>query len=337
MSVIRLGLERIAKLLVLLDNPQEKIRIIHCGGTNGKGSVCAFITSVLSEASFNVGRFTSPHLLEPRDCIWVGGNTIGIQEYQKVQKEVRDVIGTRDWTEEGGIPTPFEMLTACAFLHFFQTQVDFAVIEVGLGGRLDATNTASSTLVTVITSIGDDHKEYLGDTIQRIATEKAGIIKQGGTVVVAHQKEWDAMQVFQQYANKMGAELIIAPPSIAHPQKEHWAIFQHTLEYHLPMLGDFQLENSAAAIAVLQVLQKKFNIDISENAIVKGIANTKWEGRLQWKTHPKFGNDKFLIDGAHNKPAAKELRKFVDNLQNKESISHVIWIFTWSTKVRTAA
>lgn len=315
---VHLGLERIEKLLVRLGNPHHFVPVIHVAGTNGKGSVCAYLSAVLTEAGYRVGRYTSPHLVDWNERICLNEQPIS----QKTLKEV--LIKVQAAIQQGqDSPTQFEVITAAAWLHFAQQQVDVAVVEVGLGGRLDATNVCDRPLVTIITSISREHWQTLGPTLADIAREKAGILKSGCPAVVGQLPE-AAKAVVEQRIVDLGCPAVWPKPSqrLVSPQlsnpSEDWAEYQGVengefnpkLKYPLPLLGDIQLSNSALAIAALQILQKQ-GWEISPQAIADGMARTKWPGRLQrtnWQNRP------LLIDGAHNPAAAQSLRQYVDTL-----------------------
>ncbi|MFH1238523.1 MAG: Mur ligase family protein, partial [bacterium] len=173
---IRLGLNKIKRVLKLLGNPQDKLKIIHIAGTNGKGSTAAFTASILQEAGYQVGLYTSPHLVDFRERIQINGQPVSSRQVAKLFSRIRSKAPNHGLTY-------FEFTTIAAFLHFVRHKVDFAVIEVGLGGRLDATNAIKNNLAAVITNVDFDHTEYLGRTLEKIAFEKAGIIREKGTVI----------------------------------------------------------------------------------------------------------------------------------------------------------
>jgi dihydrofolate synthase/folylpolyglutamate synthase len=298
---IHLGLERIEQLLDALSNPHERVPIIHVAGTNGKGSVCAFLLSILQEAGYRVGRYTSPHLLDWRERLTINGEWISDRDLIVALSQVQSAINP------ALPPTQFEVITAAMWWYFADQQVDIAVIETGLGGRLDATNVCDRPLVAVITSIGLDHCQQLGNTLEAIAFEKAGIMKPHCPVVIA-ENEPAVMLTLQAQATQCQAHLTCieaAQPTIL-------GAMWRGLEYELPLLGQHQLINSALAIAVIEQIRKQ-GWEISDRAIQRGIAQTQWAGRLQWLDLPWQGQTRsILIDGAHNPSAAKYLRTFVD-------------------------
>jgi dihydrofolate synthase/folylpolyglutamate synthase len=305
---IHLGLERIQRLLADLGNPHHRVPIIHVAGTNGKGSVCAYLSAVLTEAGYQVGRYTSPHLVDWNERICLNEQPISTEALQELLLQVKAAIPE----DSEDSPTQFEAITAAAWLYFAQQQVDIAVIEVGLGGRLDATNVSESPLVTIITSLSREHWQNLGPTLADIAREKAGILKPGCPAVVG-QLPPEAKAVVEQRIKDLECPTVWVEPARrganALAPKEYWAEYEG-IKYPLPLLGDIQLTNSAIAIATLQILRSQ-GWKIPEETISSGMAKTKWPGRLQWTT---WKNHRLLIDGAHNPAAAKALRQYVDTL-----------------------
>jgi dihydrofolate synthase/folylpolyglutamate synthase len=321
---VRLGLESIQELLVALGNPQEQVPIVHVAGSNGKGSVCAYLSAVLTEAGYRVGRYTSPHLVRWEERICINEQPIAAQDLETVLQQVITVSKSLDPS-----PTQFEVFTAAAWLYFAQQKVDLAVIEVGLGGRLDATNVCDRPLVSIITSISREHWQRLGPTLADIAWEKAGILKHSGIAVIGqlpseaaaviHRRtaELECLTVYPQPAKDLGdgwaeyqgvEEYDMQPES---PDDEaEGVIMLKTLKYRSPLLGDIQRHNAALAIAALQLLRQQ-GWQLSDAMIVNGIAKTKWAGRLQWF---KWQGHEILIDGAHNPASAEVLRQFVDSL-----------------------
>ncbi|MBD0266607.1 MAG: bifunctional folylpolyglutamate synthase/dihydrofolate synthase [Tolypothrix sp. Co-bin9] len=306
---VHLGLDRIVKLLANLGNPHHQVPVIHVAGTNGKGSVCAYLSSVLTEAGYRTGRYTSPHLVDWTERICLNEQAIASDTLYEVLLQVKAAISP---DEES--PTQFELITAAAWLYFAQAKVDVAVVEVGLGGRLDATNVCSQPLVTIITSISREHWQQLGSTVAEIAGEKAGILKPGCPAVVGILPP-DAEKVVRSRTLELQCPYIAPQP--ARQTCPGWAEYQtieneKIIKYPLPLEGQIQLANSSLALATLEILQQK-NWQISEQAIINGIAKTKWLGRMQWTT---WRNHKLLIDGAHNPAAAQALREYVDSLDS---------------------
>jgi len=311
---VHLGLERIEQLLANLGNPQQRVPIIHVAGTNGKGSVCAYLSSVLTQAGYCVGRYTSPHLIDWTERICINEKPITQEKLAELLLRVQQAIALQQET-----PTQFEVFTAAAWLYFAQQQVDVAVVEVGLGGRLDATNVCATPLVSIITSISREHWQQLGPTLTDIAREKAGILKPGCAAVVG-PLPLEAKVVVQKRIQELGCvEVWVEAAEVRTTQTQSQECVEYGgIKYPLPLLGEFQLVNSALAIAALQILQKK-GWQISSAAIVQGMAKTQWLGRLQWYT---WQGRELLIDGAHNPAAAQVLRQFVDTF----AVDSVTWV-----------
>ena len=298
---VHLGLERIQRLLAALGNPQKQVPIIHVAGTNGKGSVCAYLSSVLTAAGYRTGRYTSPHLVDWTERICIDGVPISWHELQASLSQVTAAIDPQHPT-----PTQFEVFTAAAWQHFAAQQVEVAVVEVGLGGRLDATNVCRQPLATVIVSIGRDHWQRLGDTLAKIAGEKAGILKTGVDAIVGPLPP-EARAVVKAKAEAVNAPMIGVEPAEAIAGKPNTLIYSG-IEYPQVLLGEHQKINSACAIATLQSLRRQ-GWRIPEAAIAQGMGNVQWPGRLQkvkWQDH------ELLIDGAHNRESARSLRNYLD-------------------------
>ncbi|BAY25831.1 FolC bifunctional protein [Calothrix sp. NIES-2100] len=313
---INLGLLRIVKLLANLGNPHHQVPVVHVAGTNGKGSVCAYLSSVLTEAGYRTGRYISPHLVDWTERICLNEQAISTDELYELLQKVQAAFAPDDES-----PTQFEVITAAAWLYFAQQQVDVAVVEVGLGGRLDATNVCANPLVTIITSISREHWQQLGPTVADIAREKAGILKPGCPVVVG-QLPKDALEVVRSRIVELQCPVFTPQP--ARPISSGWAEYQtqdnsKLIQYPLPLQGQIQLTNSALALAAIEILQKQ-GWHISQAAIINGMAKTKWPGRIQWVAWKKH---KLLLDGAHNPAGAEVLRDYVDTL-NHPSVTWVM-------------
>ncbi len=245
---VNLGLKRIEKLLTDLGNPQDRVPIIHVAGTNGKGSVCAYLSSILTESSYKVGRYTSPHLIDWTERIHLNEQEISSRDLIQLLQDIQKVI---DPEEES--PTQFEVITAAAWLYFERSKVDIAIMEVGLGGRLDATNVTSSTLISIITSLSREHWQRLGPTLADIAGEKAGVLKLNCPAIVG-QLPLEARDVVAAKAQKLNCPVTWVKPAkeIKIPQRHdaNWAKYEN-IKYPLPLLGKVQLSNSALAIAAI--------------------------------------------------------------------------------------
>ncbi len=311
---IKLGLENTIKLLSLLGNPQNSFKSVHIAGTNGKGSTSAMIASVLKTAGFKVGLFTSPHLLSFTERIKVDNIEIEEREVVEITEEIREVIRSDQQSaisnQQSFLPTFFEFVTAMGFLYFKRKGVEWAVVETGMGGRLDATNVLIP-VVSVITNISYDHREFLGETLKEIAGEKAGIIKRGIPVVCSAQ-EPEAMEVISRKAAEKGSSLFTHGKDFF-PRSKNMDMYGITFDYkgkerledlYIPLCGMHQMENASVAIKALEVLmEKEF---ISYDSVREGLALTKWQGRLELIKN-KGCNYDFLIDGAHNPDASRAL------------------------------
>ncbi|KPQ39635.1 MAG: bifunctional dihydrofolate synthase / folylpolyglutamate synthase FolC [Phormidium sp. OSCR] len=299
---VHLGLERIQRLLKDLGNPHTQVPVIHVAGTNGKGSVCAYLSSILTAAGYRTGRYTSPHLTHWCERICLDGHPISEARFEELLHRVEAAIVPDEPT-----PTQFEVVTAAAWLYFAESAVDVAVVEVGLGGRLDATNVCDRPLVSVITSISRDHWQRLGNTLGEIAGEKAGILKANCAAVVGPLPP-EAQRVVQGRIEALNCAAVWVEPAI--PVEGNRVAVQG-FEYELSLGGAVQYVNSAIALAVIRQLQQQ-GWQISDQAIRRGMLTTRWEGRLQWLMYQKR---RVLIDGAHNVAAAWALRDYVDGLQ----------------------
>lgn len=292
---VDLGLERVERLLAALGRPHLQVPVIHVAGSNGKGSVCAYLSSVLTACGYRVGRYTSPHLVDYRERICLKEAWISPGDWQRCLERVAAAI------DQGCPATQFEAITAAAWLYFAQQRVDLAVIEVGLGGRLDATNVCPNPLVTAITSLSLEHQDRLGPTLQHIASEKAGILKLGRPLVLAPVPP-EAEVVVRQRAEALGCAVI--PVTSARPAGRGRAIWGD-LTYELGLQGPHQRVNSATALTVLQELQAQ-GWPVPAEKVRDGLAQVQWPGRLQWVS---WHGRPLLVDGAHNPEAALALRQ----------------------------
>lgn len=302
------GLKRIKRLLELLGNPHKELKAIHIAGTNGKGSVSAMISSILKESKYKVGTYISPHLIDYRERYSVNGIMISESRFTKYTELLKDKIEYMKSRKEE-IPSQFEMLTALAFLYMRDEKVDVVVIEVGLGGRYDATNVVDS-MISVITSISYDHMGILGESIKEIAFEKAGIIKKNGLTILYPQKHIEAENVVGAVCRELNNKLIKVKADVVIPKK--FGIDGQIFDYYyednkyndikLPLLGDHQLLNAAVAITTAVSLAD-FGFKIDKNDLLKGIENTRWPGRLSIVSNDPL----IIIDGAHNSDGVSAL------------------------------
>ncbi len=291
----RPGAEVSALMLEKLGRPQQNMSVIHIAGTNGKGSVSAFLCSILKEAGIRTGMFTSPHLVDFRERICVDGQMISREEVTKLGNMLLE-------EDFGTVPTMFDYCLAMALLYYRDRQCQAAVIETGLGGRLDSTNAIGVPEVTVVTKIGYDHMAGLGDTLDKIAAEKAGIIKKGTKLVLESQKK-DAMDVLLETAKKEAVtEIKIADmhdvTECRYENGRQYFSYQKYKNLEMAMLGVHQYENAAAAILAAEIFLKDRGIsdEKAEYYIREGIKKTRWEGRMEILSREPF----FMVDGAHN-------------------------------------
>lgn len=287
------GLDRIRELLRRLGDPQRELRFIHVAGTNGKGSVCACLVSVLEAAGYEVGLNTSPHLERFHERIRVNGEEISDRDLGRVTERVRSAAG-----EMPEHPTEFELITAAAFLYFLERHCDIVVLETGLGGALDASNVIDTPDVAVLTAMGMDHAAILGPTLRDIAAAKAGIIKPGGAVV-SRGGCGEADAVFRQTCRGRGAslmELDLSRLTVRRLDLEG-AVFDFAPWEGLtiPLAGTYQPENAALALTALEALRAK-GWKIPDEAVRRGLAAVRWPGRFEVLGR----NPVFLLDGAHN-------------------------------------
>ncbi|NGZ08933.1 MAG: bifunctional folylpolyglutamate synthase/dihydrofolate synthase [Nitrospira sp. LK70] len=317
---IKLGLEPMRILLDRVGNPHRSLRTLHIGGTNGKGSTAAMVASVLQQSGRRVGLYTSPHLVEFRERIRVNGCMITENQVEAVIARLR--VALKDDLE----PTFFEMTTALAFLYFADSEVDVAVLEVGLGGRFDATNVVEQPLATAITTIGLDHQEYLGHKEEAIAFEKGGIIKPFVPVVIGRMGQ-EAEQVLRRIAQDRSAPLWQLGRDFAidghRPERLTYRGVTRVYENLICGLeGRHQLDNAACALALLEAVGRT-GIDADDIAVRAGLRTVSWEGRLELiDEYPKV-----LLDGAHNPAAAHALAEYLKDFSISHSTSRIILVW----------
>ena len=307
----RLGLHSIGRLLELLEKPQQGIKFIHVGGTNGKGSTCSYLSHCLEAGGYKVGLYTSPYLERFNERIQINGNDIPDDALARLTDKVREKANIM--VSEGlQHPTTFEIVTAIAFLYYKEENVDFVVLEVGLGGRYDSTNIIETSLASVITTLDYDHIDVLGDTLGKIAYQKAGIIKKNG-IVISYPQEEEALQVIKDVSKEMDAKFYQTPIENIDIKEETNLGSIFDFKYNdvvlenlkISLIGEYQVFNAALAVTTLLVLRENNLLDISNESIYKGLLETKWKGRLEvLKRNPTF-----LIDGAHNVQGINHLSK----------------------------
>ena len=296
------GLACLSRVMNALGNPQEQLKVIHVAGTNGKGSVCAITASVLKEAGYKVGLFTSPFLVDFRERFQICGEYIPKETYVALCEQVKTAM-----EQEGEELSQFAFITAIAYLWFAQENCDLVVLETGLGGRLDATNLVKHPLVCAITNISLDHTELLGNTVEEIMGEKCGIMKENGVTVLSLGQPVEALAVAMEFAAKRGNRLVLpnAPSLKIKEVSVKGTVFSYgDEEYTLSLLGEYQPVNAVTALEILNVLSQK-GYGVSKPAVKKGLANARHLGRCQvLRSSPLV-----LLDGAHNPDGAAALAK----------------------------
>lgn len=291
---INLGLERISKIMDLLDNPQDKYKIIHIAGTNGKGSTSKIINEILIKSDLKTGLFTSPHLFSYTERIRVNNEEISQYVFDKLTNEI-DLLAQKNSIEL----SEFELITAVAFYYFYIKQVDYVVLEVGLGGLYDATNIIK-TSTCAITTIDFDHTERLGSTINEIAIQKAGIIKENSNVAIAQDNK--GFSVIQNIIKEKHAKLINLPKVQISFENKNYALINDE-KYEFNLLGSHQASNLALALGVINSL----NLNIKKEAIKNALKNVTWRFRLEYNKEKNI-----LIDAGHNPSGIKTLRNFLN-------------------------
>lgn len=304
-GAMKLGLKNIRKLLAALNNPQNNYKKVQVAGTNGKGSVCAFLNAICVEAGIGTGLYTSPHLISITERVRINGKDIPESEFARFAVMVRQA--SERLLAEGevkSLPTFFEQVTAMAFLAFAESGVKLAILETGIGGRLDAT-TAADAEIAAITRIDIDHQQYLGERLRDIALEKAAIIRPETRVIVGLQ-DGDVLDVILENCKSKGVQPRLAAEVRITQENGNRLIKTGKADYLLPYLGlagEHQIENAVTAILLAEELQCSFYISLAD--IVHGLEKVRHPGRLEY-----IG--KYLLDGAHNAAGAKVLRRYLD-------------------------
>lgn len=322
---MKLGLETTEKLMELLGNPQDRLKFVHVAGTNGKGSICSFIAKVLEESGYKTGLFTSPFLEVFNERIRINGENISdekIAEITGIIKEKIDIMVSEGYS----YPTEFEIVTAMAFVYYAMENVDYVVLEVGLGGRYDSTNIIKNPSVCVIGSISLDHTKVLGDTVEKIAYEKGGIIKPNSKVVVYSQKP-HVMNILKEISKENNAELIEASFEDVEIIKESIdsQIFSFSTEnkkyenMEISLIGEHQIKNAITAINAVEILSKEAN-KITETSLRTGMKNTRWAGRVEKVMEKPV----FILDGAHNADGAESLEKVIKKYFSDKKVKFLI-------------
>ncbi len=289
------GLSRTRALLAALGNPERELKFIHIAGTNGKGSTAAMLASILKEAGYRTGLFTSPHVYSFEERIQIDGENIEKEELAGIVGEIAEFADAME-----DIPTEFEIITAVGLLYFYRKGCDIVVLETGMGGELDSTNVIPVPEVAVITNIGLEHTAYLGDTITKIAEAKAGIIKEGGNVVI-YGEDPEAEAVFERVCEEKHAKLTRPDFESLNPVMHDWEgqIFDYRCfdNLKMPLLGEYQLKNAAVALSVIRVMNRmNAGWFIRDENIRQGLLKVRWRGRLEVISRAPL----VLVDASHN-------------------------------------
>lgn len=289
----KLGLVRVTELCHLLGDPQNTLKFIHVAGTNGKGSTCAMLSKILCAQGYNTGLFVSPYVDRFNERIQLNNAPIPDADLAELVTEIAPVVDSME-----NPATEFEVITAAAFLYYARKKCDYVVLEVGLGGELDSTNVIKTPLLSIITAIDYDHMHILGDTIEEIASAKAGIVKDGGTVLFYGQHE-NALPVIEASCKKHGAQLHVVDRSTL--KEGAYDLHGQTFDYRgyqnlrLGLLGKYQMKNAATVIDAVELLRNK-GVAISDEALRKGLAETVWPARFELLRE----DPPFFVDGGHN-------------------------------------
>ena len=319
-----LGLESMRELLHRLGDPQNELKFIHISGTNGKGSVLAYLSTILSGAGYRTGRYISPTLFSYRERIQVDGEYI---EKESLACHVTAIAAAAEDMQKAGLPSPtvFEIETALAFLYFKEKRCDIVTLEVGCGGLLDATNVITTTLMEVIASISMDHTDLLGDTLAKIAAQKAGIIKPDTMVVSAQQKS-EAAQVIEDTCKEQHCTLQMVDESKI--SNVHYGAEGQTFSYKpgenvaISLAGSYQIKNAALALEGVEAL-RKLGYALSDQQVREGLLHTAWRGRFTTLRR----DPTVIIDGAHNPAAALELKESLERYFPGKTLYFVMGMF----------
>jgi len=296
------GLERIKQLLGLIGDPQKRLKFVHVAGTNGKGSTCAMLASILQSAGYKTGLYTSPFIHRFNERFQINGQCIADEVLAEITEKVKAAADTMELS-----PAEFEVVTAIGFEYFATEGVDIVVLEVGLGGRFDATNAIDQPECAVICSIGFDHTEFLGDTLEQIAMEKAGIIKPGCCAVLHPLQEDGVVSTIAAICRERGASLRIAEDDEIELRyddlKGQEFCYCDDTPLKIKLLGDHQCRNAATALECIEVLRMR-GWEISPEAVKEGLLKTRWPGRFELLGKKPY----FIADGGHNSQCAESIR-----------------------------
>ena len=319
-----LGLDSIKSLLEELGNPQKDLTFIHIAGTNGKGSILAYLSQILTEAGYRTGRYISPTVMEYLERFQIDGKYMKEEEFAEITGSVKRAA---EKLVDMGKPSPtaFEIETAIAFEYFRKRACDFVVLEAGMGGALDATNIIENTKLCIFASISMDHIGVLGDTLEEITENKAGILKKGAAAVTGRQQEC-VLRILRQKAEEMGCPIFLADPEkvqvMQRSLKGQQFSYQEYEDLEISLTGQCQIENAVTVLEAVKVLRCQ-GIRISQEAVRQGLKNTRWPGRFTvYDRKPMV-----IIDGAHNEDAAKRLAQNISMLLPGRKVTAVMGVF----------
>ena len=318
-----LGLSNMFEMMIRLGNPQEKLKIVHVAGTNGKGSVIAYIYSVMKQTGLKIGRYISPVLFSYLEKLEISGRQISEERFAQIITKVADVIAAM---EKEGLPhpTPFEIETAAAFLWFYEENCDLVLMEVGMGGNLDATNIFTHPVLSILTSISMDHMAFLGDTLGEIAEKKAGILKKGCPMITASQQP-EAEKVIRNICRKIEIpyhEAVTDSVRILEDGPDGQTFMYKENTYTIPLAGTHQITNAVLAIESLRLLGEQ-GFKVSQEQIQSGLKNTIWRGRFTIIHREPL----FIVDGAHNPGAADRLSESVEKYFSGRRLIYITGVF----------
>ncbi|MGI6011340.1 MAG: bifunctional folylpolyglutamate synthase/dihydrofolate synthase [Ruminococcus sp.] len=318
-----MGLENTEYLLEQLGHPEDQLEFVHIAGTNGKGSVASYIGTVLQCAGYRVGRYVSPTIYSYRERIQINGRYISREEFAGYVEQIRPVVEKMK-REEKGCPTPFEMETAISFLFFRDQGCDIVVLECGMGGSTDATNVVRNTKMAVFTSISMDHVGILGNTLEEIAGNKAGIIKPGAIVITGQQTP-EVEELLRKFCEEKGNVFGAARPKeavIREVSLEHQIFRYHGSEITISLAGSHQIENAVLALECVMAL-KQAGFEATKEEIEEGFLKTRWDGRFTLVCKEPC----FIVDGAHNPDAAFKLKQSVQMYFPQERLIFIMGMF----------
>ena len=329
----RLGLSRVRELLHLAGDPQSSMKVIHIAGTNGKGSTAAMLASILQEAGYKTGLYTSPHLRRYNERIRINGEDVSDEEMCRAAEFLAECVEQMD-----DRPTVFERITALAFVCFERANCDVVVLEVGMGGRLDATNVIDDPACSVLCHIDLDHTNVLGNTLEAIATEKAGIIKAGCPAVAQKQSE-EALDVFRKTCEALGSPLWVTNPAqltvVSRSLEGQIFSYKDREDLEIPLIANYQMQNVMGVLDTVDVLQEA-GWHISEDALREGLKKTRWAGRFEVLQKEPL----MFIDGAHNPDGAQQLAECLRTYLPGKKISFLMGVMAdkdYRQMVRTMA